>query len=359
MLTPAVVVRVLENGTATPNWWDLSLLFAFVICMAALASILRSRRNPRGSALAIAMVTGLGIATFPLVAGSPLSPGEMPWVALLVPIAGGALGVAFHPVPAVASAVALSGLNAFAHRSGMWPESGVQQLDEAIYLVVCTLVAATGMEALRIQANAIDLAEQRAISAAALEGEMAARSRESARWDAFIHDEVLATLEAARVGTAAPEEVRQLASDAVAGIHQPIGGERPLVDELWAALLNKAERICGVVRATVRNQSGSIEIVPEEVSEAIASAVTEACRNVRRHAPVGTHVSLAMTSSPSGVKAEVSDDGGGFELSRVPRSCMGIGVSIIGRMRAVGGDASVVSANGSTAVSVWWPGPSP
>ena len=57
------------------------------------------------------------------------------------------------------------------------------------------------------------------------------------------------------------------------------------------------------------------------------------------------------------VRAVVSDEGAGFDQSRVAGERLGLRVSIIERMRAVGGSAVVQSSPGhGTRIVLTWPG---
>ena len=352
LLSPAVAFRVVENGPTTPTWWDLLLIAGFLVCAGGLASSYRGRVDPRLWAVILALITAVGIGTFPLVARAPLSTGEHSWVALLVPVGAAALGVALPVAPAVCAGLALAVVNALAHGSPAWPSLDHVRITEGVYVIICTFAAASGMEALRMQAKAVDTAEQRAILAAARAGQLVAQRYESARWDAFIHDEVLAALEAARGGYASREDLGQLASDALVAVDQsPSTG--------WFTIEDICRRLSQAVGAHIdlRSVAGSTaRVLPGDVLEAIEVAVTEACRNVRRHTPDGTVAQVIMVASGDGLLIEVRDDGGGFDPARVSRTRMGIGVSIVGRMRAVSGDAIVRSLPGrETIVSIRWP----
>ncbi|HEY6748771.1 MAG TPA: ATP-binding protein, partial [Mycobacteriales bacterium] len=99
--------------------------------------------------------------------------------------------------------------------------------------------------------------------------------------------------------------------------------------------------------------------VPPPVGAALAGAVTEALTNVARHAGP-CRVRLDAVAPAGAVTVEVTDDGRGFEPARVPGSCRGLRESLVGRMRAVDGSATVTSEPGSgTRVLLRWPAGSP
>jgi hypothetical protein len=95
--------------------------------------------------------------------------------------------------------------------------------------------------------------------------------------------------------------------------------------------------------------------VPPAVGAALAGAVTEALTNVARHAGP-CRVRLHAAAAAGGVTVEVADDGRGFEPARVPVSCRGVRESLVGRIGAVDGSATVTSEPGrGTRVLLRWP----
>jgi signal transduction histidine kinase len=83
-------------------------------------------------------------------------------------------------------------------------------------------------------------------------------------------------------------------------------------------------------------------------------ATQEALANVAKHAGVQQAV-VRVASTDNGVEVTVRDHGRGFDLER-PAGGFGIAQSIIGRMRDVGGRATVWSAPGRGArVTLWGP----
>jgi signal transduction histidine kinase len=97
------------------------------------------------------------------------------------------------------------------------------------------------------------------------------------------------------------------------------------------------------------------------VVRAIVAAAAEAVRNSVRHgradgAPPTVTVAVHPGREPGAVRVEVRDDGRGFRPEAVPPGRLGLRVSVLGRMRAVGGRADVVSGPGlGTAVVLSWP----
>ena len=60
------------------------------------------------------------------------------------------------------------------------------------------------------------------------------------------------------------------------------------------------------------------------------------------------------TVTDDGIRIEVRDAGGGFDLGAVPADRLGIRASIIARVAAVGGSADIDSGDWGTLVRLTW-----
>jgi signal transduction histidine kinase len=100
--------------------------------------------------------------------------------------------------------------------------------------------------------------------------------------------------------------------------------------------------------------------VPGEVVDALTAGLEEALRNAARHASAPNR-SVHVTVGEDLVRIDVLDDGVGFDPGSVPADRLGIGRSILGRMRSVeGGAGEVVSAVGTgTRISLSYRFPAP
>lgn len=97
-------------------------------------------------------------------------------------------------------------------------------------------------------------------------------------------------------------------------------------------------------------------LVPASVALAFVRAVREALANVERHAEVGTAV-LSVHGEGDRVVVTVTDRGVGFHPDEVTRSRRGIRSSVVERMVAIGGSATITSRPGAGAtVRLVWPG---
>lgn len=92
--------------------------------------------------------------------------------------------------------------------------------------------------------------------------------------------------------------------------------------------------------------------VPAKVALALVRAVREALANVERHAGVPT----ATLDIDVDGQVTVTDDGNGFRPEDVPSSRRGLRGSVVERMAAAGGNATVTSRPGAgTTVRLEWP----
>ncbi|TLS46900.1 ATP-binding protein [Streptomyces montanus] len=93
--------------------------------------------------------------------------------------------------------------------------------------------------------------------------------------------------------------------------------------------------------------------VPSGPGLAIFSGVREAVTNVARHAGVREAELRAWAEGDGAVVVELSDAGRGFDPESVPARRRGISGSVIGRMHAVGGCATVTSHPGAGTRVQW------
>ncbi|MEU9918070.1 ATP-binding protein [Streptomyces sp. NPDC051001] len=212
-------------------------------------------------------------------------------------------------------------------------------LSRAAYLVV------------RARARAADRAA--AVRAAALrEAEVAAARRATEReYLATLHDTASATLLMVSQGDGRdwswlPPRARQdlEAMSAVPGF------ETGSVD--LAALLECVPEGEGRARVRLKTHIDGPLAMPSGPGLAIFNGVREAVANVGRHAGV-REAELRAWAEGDGAVVELSDAGRGFDPESVPARRRGISGSIIGRMHAVGGSATVTSQPG-TGTHVRW-----
>lgn len=105
----------------------------------------------------------------------------------------------------------------------------------------------------------------------------------------------------------------------------------------------------GGVQVTVSCPATAV-LLPEDKAGALADAAAAALDNVRRHAGPDARAWVLVEDESSHVQVSVRDNGSGFAARRLAAAAadgrLGVPQSIVGRMRAVGGTASVASSPG-------------
>ncbi|MGW1205312.1 sensor histidine kinase [Streptomyces cyaneofuscatus] len=114
-----------------------------------------------------------------------------------------------------------------------------------------------------------------------------------------------------------------------------------------AALLGCVPEGEGEARVRLTTHIEGPLTIPSGPGLAIFNGVREAVTNVSRHAGVREAELRAWREEGNGVVVELSDGGRGFDPDSVPVRRRGISGSIIGRMRAVEGTASIISRPGA------------
>jgi signal transduction histidine kinase/phage shock protein PspC (stress-responsive transcriptional regulator) len=188
-----------------------------------------------------------------------------------------------------------------------------------------------------------------------LSDERLARARASERADiaAHLHDSVLQTLALIRARAADADQVAKLAR----------AQERELRSWLYDDRVTPGTSVAAELRevvAEVEDHHGvPVEVVvvgdrtPCERTAGLLRATREALVNAVRHGR--PPVSVYLEVGPGVVEVFVKDRGDGFDLDDVPDDRFGVRESIIGRMRRLGGDATVRARAGGTEVALRLP----
>jgi signal transduction histidine kinase len=208
----------------------------------------------------------------------------------------------------------------------------------------------------------LSLSQQGALAAAA-EGLRAGQEAERARMLRTMHDSVLQSLEALLLDAGRNDlPVRQRLDRLRAGVRRQTSDIRVVLRHdqqvpgagLTGPLEALVEEFMGR-GLKVRLVTAELEADPPIlVAQALLGATQEALANVAKHAGVQQAV-VRVASTDSGVEVTVRDHGRGFDPDR-PAGGFGIAQSIVGRMRDVGGRATMWSApDRGTRVSLWGP----
>lgn len=210
-------------------------------------------------------------------------------------------------------------------------------------LFIAGAIVGFSVERVRLTNEALAAAEARA-----------AVARDRAMLAAEIHDSVLQALAfIARRGKEIGGESVELSrlageQEAVLRDLMAVPGARA-GGVVEAADLMEAIRTVGRGRAEVSGPEVVDGVCPDVVV-AVHDAVRAALENVAKHAGQGASAWVFVDDDPDGVVVSVRDDGVGCAPGRFDASKregrMGASHSIVGRLRAVGGDAVVTCAEG-------------
>jgi signal transduction histidine kinase len=171
------------------------------------------------------------------------------------------------------------------------------------------------------------------------------RSQERAEMAAHLHDSVLQTL-ALLQRTDSRQEVARLARRQERELRAWLYGRSPSpqLDQLSTAVEDVATRVESLHDVSVEVVVVGDRTLDEDLS-ALVAALGEAATNAARHSGAA-EVSVYVEVESEEVNAFVRDQGKGFDPDVVRADRSGIAHSIVGRMRRIGGDATITSRIG-------------
>ena len=233
-------------------------------------------------------------------------------------------------------------------------------IQDGIYIVTFSAAIAVLVTLLRQSAERVDQANQESLEAAAERARVDALERERLRLDALVHDSVLTTLLlAANARDAEQEHLAKESADAAiariegAAVELEAAGERITVSSFFDALSAAVTRQDPTVE--VVSSGANLTLIPAGVAVALTEATVQAMANSIQHAGRRARRLLRLKVEPKGVKIVVKDDGVGFRPGRVPKSRLGLRISIIGRVESVGGRVFIESKiGGGTTIVIEW-----
>lgn len=360
----AAAGAVALDGPAGPLWWAVPLLAAFAGALGAavLALVRGTSPDPPAAALvAVGAVTTLSQAALlsaGLVQTDP-APTRGAWSAYVLAASVQASAVLARNAPrgwGVALPTASSALVA----ATAPPPPPLPQQDvtaQVLYGTVLALIAASmyylarGLEQTTGRVGAVRGAALRADAEAEA---LALAEAERGRWEAAVHDDVLTAL---RAGAAArtDEEVRAASAAASAALRSIAAEPTTLTVGTALAAQQVGAAARGAFDAAVVDVTSEPGSLPGRVVEALADATAELMRNTVHHNPAGVRARVHGHLHQERIRVVVSDDGGGFDADALPTGRLGIRVSVVGRMRSVGGEADVSSSRRGTTVELRWP----
>lgn len=288
--------------------------------------------------------------------------GTQPWIFFLVNVATVAAILAY-PVPAqLLFVVALPFVYGWVRVvQGQFAEGYlvVTAFDVSFTLMLGIVLLALAWM-FRSVAAGVDEARTSAVASYSAAAAAAAAEQERVSVAALMHDSVLAALIAAERAESARESelavvMAREALTRLANAEGSValeGSDEPVE---WTALIAELRRVLAEDGGAVDIEvGGRMDPVPERVARAVTLAAQQACRNALEHAQGRGLRVRAEAAGRRGLTITISDEGPGFDVDATPADRLGIRASIIARMEAVAGSASVESGAQGTLVTLRW-----
>lgn len=306
----------------------------------------------------------VAVALWPIAtAGAGAESPAEPWTWYLCAIACGCISQAVRPWLAaayIAITPAIYGLARVIDGEGSITHLDIA-VQDALYGSMIGLVIMVLITMFRRAARTVDEARSAAFGRYDEAVRQHALEAERIEVDALVHDTVLASLQAAdRAST--PEQAKAavaMASDAIsrlAALEAPLGGSSQSITIGWLVDLIRQHAVHLEVPFTVTVRGATDREIPFRVAESLYLAAAQAMTNSVQHAgELGSRFVAVDVSDDKVVHVAIRDDGVGFDRAAVDADRLGLRVSIIERVVAVGGSVDLRSSPGSgTSINIRW-----
>jgi signal transduction histidine kinase len=359
-LLVAVVSEALVNGFRQSLYLNPTVFaISVVVLLALVGGFLVGHflfRSPLVFFRAIPVFTLLLLVTWPLHYDPTviLPDSFKPWIWWLLGVAAIAAGTSFK-FWLGASYITTVSLVWIVLRISPSGGSGefILAVQDSVHLFVLASIGTTMAIALRWQAAKTDFASQNLIASGVKSAQSQALGIEQARLDALVHDKVLTTLLIA--SKAQTRDEIELASKSSKDAIKQLEAAASLVEEhtpltqvsFFEALATRIGEIHPEFEVSLEQTNDSP--LKESVSEALMEATLQAVDNSMKHAGSASKRKVSLQGSGKGLKIVVSDNGRGFRPSKISKDRLGIQLSIIGRVKDVGGRVFIRSAPGEGA----------
>lgn len=208
---------------------------------------------------------------------------------------------------------------------------------------------------------------------------LSAADAEATRFNALLHDQVLAVLKAVKMNAPA-SDVRRTTRVALrlterGGVDAARGGR--VYGNAGAGYGNgraigsrnvipgvAPEELAAALRRTILSATPDCRVessasgppVPTDVAAALESALLQVAANSARHAGEGVTRTCDISIRPDGIDLRFADDGRGFDPAGVPHDRLGLRTSIRDRLHSLGGATVRVDSRpgGGTVVDFQW-----
>jgi len=309
---------------------------------------------------------------YPSLTGTFDSSSSVPWLTNTIAVATCTAAIAFPALGAwiyLAAVAIVAGALRFALLANGDASMPIQDaIMLSLFSIVMVSLVQLTLRAGRQQDEALRVAQAEAQSSGASE----TLERQRTRYQEFTRDGVLATLRAATaISVAGPttshDEIQASAHRALRKMDElraesPVG--TALSTDEFQALLRRSMANAGAgtvpLGITVSDQRDERILIPADVADGLAEALTEAVRNSMQHAavsdkrPVLRRVRVAVTAT--GIDIAVSDDGRGFSLRRIALDRFGVRIGILQRVNSLPGASATITSGSrdGTTVSLTW-----
>lgn len=307
-------------------------------------------------------ITTLGaLVTWPLQASGPLPADFKPWIWWSVGFASLAAVGAFNRTIAFAVLIAMPTVWLVVRTSEYGGRAEfIHALDESLYSFFFSTSIGLLVMFLRHRASQVDR-EFNSLQQTRLERAfLDVVQFERVKINSIIHDNVIATLDAAADASSQEdrEAVAASAAQAIARLNReraidPGSREQVSSQSFFESLKVSLERRSQFLKLIVKSRADLS--VPVEVAVALAEATFQALSNSIEHAAAATKREITLSSTPNALKITVVDNGPGFRMARVPKSHIGVRVAIFKRLETAGIKANLKSApgEGTTWIFEW------
>ena len=227
-----------------------------------------------------------------------------------------------------------------------------------LFTVLTNGAAAVIALLLRAAAQRTDQANAEAIETAVMQAKAEAQVRERERLDALVHDRVLtALISASRASNSLEAKAAaDLANSAITKLSEVSNAEESgtvFTTDLFEAIITAAQNLDQ--NLIISNSELANWQIDKRISTSLTEATLQAVQNSVLHAGSKAQRELILKATENDLKIVIKDNGRGFRPNRIPRGRLGIRVSVISRVEAVGGKVKINSepGKGSTIILEW------
>lgn len=310
---------------------------------------------------AITITTLIALITWPLQVANPLPDDFKPWIWWSVGFASLAAVGAFNRTAAFAALIVMPTVWLVVRTSEQGGSAEfIHALDESLYSFFFSTSIGLLVMFLRHRAAQVDREFNSLLQTRLERAFLDVVQFERVKINSIIHDNVIATLDAAAEASTQNERdvAAKAAAQAIARLNReratdPGSREQVSSQSFFESLRLSLERRSQFLKLIVKSR---VDLpVPAEVAIALAEATFQALSNSIEHAASASKREITLSSNPNGVKITVVDNGPGFRMARVPKSYIGVRVTIFKRLETAGIKANLKSApgEGTTWVFEW------